>query len=112
MSKSPDVLVGHIFGSISSIESFLKDTAKEKFFASEEKQAAVVRMLEIIGEAVKGLPEDFKLANPNTPWRDIAGMRDNLIHEYFIVDLEEVWKTVTKDLPELKKQLLAMPMNR
>jgi|ERR1043166_387854 uncharacterized protein with HEPN domain len=112
MSKSAAILVGHILESISDIESFLEGVQKEQFLASKEKQAAVIRTLEVIGEAVKGLPAEFTQNHPGIPWRDIAGMRDNLIHEYFAVDLEEVWKTITKDLPELKTQLLAMPMNR
>ncbi len=108
MSKSIDILLGHIFESIEGIESYLKLVSKEQFFASEEKQDAVVRRLEIIGEAVKGIPEDFRQKHPGIPWRDIAGMRDNLIHEYFIVDLEEVWKTVTTDIVELKQKVSAI----
>lgn len=105
MSKSIDILLGHIVGSIEGIESYLDGVSKEQFLVSEEKQDAVVRRLEVIGEAVKGIPEDFRQKHPEVPWRDIAGMRDNLIHEYFVVDLEEVWKTVTTDIIELKQKI-------
>jgi uncharacterized protein with HEPN domain len=61
----------------------------------------VIRRLEIIGEAVKGIPEDIRTRHPAVPWRDIAGARDILIHEYFRVDLEMAWDMVKKDLPPL-----------
>lgn len=68
-------------------------------------QDAVVRRIEIIGEAVRNLPADFKQANPETPWLDIADMRNKLIHEYFDVDIELVWEVVKKDIPELKNHI-------
>jgi len=68
----------------------------------------VIRRLEIIGEAVKNLPADFKKKKSSIPWQNIAGMRDFLIHEYFGVDLDLVWQTVKKDLPEFKKQILKL----
>lgn len=64
---------------------------------------AIIRRLEIIGEAVKNIPDDFKDKHPDVPWKEIAGMRDILIHEYFGVNLERVWKTAKEDLPEFKK---------
>ena len=68
----------------------------------------MIRRLEIIGEAVKNLPADFKKKKSSIPWQNIAGMRDFLIHEYFGVDLDLVWQTVKKDLPEFKKQILKL----
>jgi uncharacterized protein with HEPN domain len=65
----------------------------------------VVRELEIIGEASKNLSAEFKKSLPAIPWKDVAGMRDKLIHEYFGVDLETVWQTVKEDIPLLKKVL-------
>lgn len=64
-----------------------------------------MRRLEIIGEAVKNLPQEITEANPHIPWKKIARMRDILIHEYFGVDLELTWKVTTDDIPKLKKDI-------
>lgn len=74
------------------------------------RQDALIRKLEVIGEAVKNLSESAKQRRPEIPWRQIAGMRDRLTHDYFGVDLTLVWISVEKDLPNLKatvEQLLA-----
>lgn len=71
-------------------------------------QDAVIRRIEIIGEAVKNLPSDLKQAHPETPWQDISDMRNKLIHAYFQVDLELVWEVITKDLPPFKEQVKAL----
>ena len=71
---------------------------------------AVVRALEIIGEAAKRIPQDVRDKHANVPWREMAGMRDKLTHDYFTVNLEVVWKTTVEDLPSLKsaiQQILA-----
>ena len=70
-----------------------------------EKQDAVVRRLAVIGDAVKGLPEDFRVRHPTVPWRDIAGARDIMIHEYFRVDLDLAWEMVRNDLPALAQNI-------
>ena len=66
---------------------------------------SVIRNLEIIGEAARSIPDDFKVQHPDIPWDEMIGMRNKVIHEYFGVDHEIVWKTVTDDLPTLKKML-------
>jgi uncharacterized protein with HEPN domain len=75
-------------------------------FAADEKTAyAVVRALEIIGEAAKRVPDEIRDKSPDTPWRSMAGIRDKLVHDYVSVNLEIVWKTVTDDLPTLLSQI-------
>ena len=74
---------------------------KAAFLADAKTQSAVLHQLLVIGEAVKRLSPEFRAAHPEVPWRLIAGARDKLIHFYEGVDLEEVWKMVTSDLPEL-----------
>ena len=75
-------------------------------FAADDKTVfAAIRALEVIGEACRQLPEEVRAAHPGVPWRSIAGTRDRLIHRYFGVDLEVVWKTVQDDLPPLKSVL-------
>ena len=68
-------------------------------------QDGVIRQIEIIGEATKNVSSDIRSSYPEIPWRDIAGMRDKLIHHYFGVNLDEVWLTATRDIPILKPQI-------
>jgi uncharacterized protein with HEPN domain len=103
--KEPLLYLQDILESIDRIEEYTKKPGKKVFFESSEKQDAVLRRLEIIGEAIKNVPEDIKAANPLIPWKKIAGLRDVLIHSYSGVNLERVWKIVEDDLPKLKKDL-------
>lgn len=72
------------------------------FFLNEQIQDAVMRRLEIIGEATKQLTDATKLKAPSEPWKQITGMRDKLIHAYFGVDLDVVWQTASNELPAFR----------
>jgi len=103
--KKDKAYLQHILETISDIEKFIENVPEEEFYKNKEKQYAVLRALEIIGEATKNLSKELKAKYPKIPWRDIAGMRNKLIHEYFGVKLELVWQTVEDRLPKLKKQI-------
>lgn len=105
MRKDPQVFLKHILESIEWIEKETKNLSKDKFIQKVPTQDIVIRRLEIIGEAVKNLPADFKKKYPDTPWQKIAGLRDKLIHGYFGIDLDLVWAIVKKDLSLFKKQV-------
>lgn len=84
------------------------DSGREEFDRNELVQTWVVHHLEIIGEAARVVPDDFREANPEMPWRQIVAMRDILVHHYFGIDKEAVWSVVQRDLPALQKQLTTM----
>jgi len=105
MKKDPRYFIEHILDSIKKIEGYTKGLSKEEFLRDSQVQDAVLRRLEIVGEAAKNLPSDFKERYADVSWRQIAGMRDVIIHEYFGVDLDLVWATVKKDLPALKQKI-------
>jgi len=101
--KRNKVYLQHILDSIAAIDSFVAAIKPEEFLEERLLQDGVIRELEIVGEAAKNLSEDFRNSNNHIPWKDIMGTRDRLIHEYFGVDLDTVWKTAKQDLPRLKK---------
>lgn len=105
MEKDPKIFLGHILESIEFIEEYTAGVSKAEFSETRQKVDAVVRRIEIIGEATKNLPASFRASAIHIPWKQMTGMRDNLIHEYFGIDYDEVWKTVKEDLPALKKEI-------
>jgi len=98
-------LIEHIFAATEAIEKFTKGKSKEDFIKEEMLSSAVIKKFEIIGEACSRLSEDFRTTHTNIPWKEIIGMRNILIHDYFGTDLEGVWNSIEEDLPKLKERL-------
>ena len=97
----------HIRDAIADVRSYA-EAGRDAFFGERMRQDGVIRKLEVIGEAVKGLSADTRARFPDIPWRQIAGMRDKMIHEYFGVNLELVWAVVERDLPGLERAVNAL----
>jgi len=106
--RDPKIFLEHILASINEIERNTDNLSVIEFSKSTTIQDAFVMRLEIIGEAVKNLPVSFRNKHPKIPWKKIAGLRDVLIHEYFGVDVDLVWKIANKDIPKLKKQIMRL----
>ena len=91
-----------ILEAMSNAIEFTKDMSYDEFVKDTKTVYAVIRAIEIIGEAVKNIPEDIRKKYPDIPWRSMAGMRDKVIHAYFGVKIERVWEVVKRDIPNLK----------
>ena len=94
-----------ILAAINSIEVFVEDMSFEQFRADDKTTSAVIRKFEIIGEAAKHIPEKILKQHPDIPWKEMAGMRDKLIHFYFGVDYQLVWVTIKERLPQVKPEI-------
>ena len=106
MKKNGKIFLTHILDSIKLVEEYLKGKSKLDFLNSIQLQDSVIRRIEIIGEAIKNIPNAIKNKYNQIPWKEITGMRDILIHQYFGVDLDLTWQVIVKDLPRLKSQIL------
>ena len=102
MSRDYKLFVKDILDCISKIEEFVKDISYDDFVNDDKTSSAVVRKLEVIGEATKNIPKEIRQKYKELPWSDMAGMRDKVIHFYFGVDYEVVWKVIKERLPEIK----------
>ena len=107
MFKSEDIsdYIIDIANAISEVAEFIDGMTFETFSGDKKTINAVIRSLEVIGEAAKHVPEDFRKQYPEIPWSQMAGMRDVLIHDYMGVDLRTVWKVATERLPELSQMV-------
>ena len=103
--KDDQIYIDHIKQSIDRILEYISDKKHAEFIEDFKTQDAVVRQLEIIGEATKRISKDLREKNKEVPWSDMAGMRDILIHDYIDVDFEIVWKTASEKIPQLKELL-------
>ena len=106
MSKEPMEFLRHIADECSYLISVGKDLSKDEFLDDETLKRAVVRSLEIIGEATKKIPADFKVKWNSIQWKSMAGMRDRLIHDYIGVNYSIVWDVFKNKIPELNSQIL------
>jgi len=95
----------HIFEAVQHIADFLDGVSKEDFMVNYEKQSAVVRQLEIIGEAAGKLTRDFTKEHSEVDWPKVVGMRHKIIHDYFDIDVDIVWTTAIEDVPSLKRKI-------
>lgn len=105
MKRDIGLFIEDISGGIKNIGDFTRGLNKEKFSKDTLRQSAVIRQLEIIGEAVKNIPSSFREKHPKIPWKDMVGLRDILSHAYFGVNMDRVWNIVKKDLPTLKREI-------
>jgi len=102
MKREAGDYIEDIINAMEKSTNFIKDLSYKKFIQDDKTVFAVVRALEIIGEAVKSIPNNLRKKYPEIPWKDMAGMRDKVIHEYLGVKLSLVWKTVKEEMPPLK----------
>ena len=105
MSEIDNVRVRHILDAAREAVNFAEGRSRADLDTDRKLNLSLVRLLEIIGEAARGLSQEFRQEHPDLPWKSMVGIRDRLIHGYFDINLDVVWQTVTEDLPPLIAQL-------
>lgn len=105
MKRDISIYLKDILGNIDKARRFTDGMSLSDFLHDEKTSYAVIRCIEIMGEAAKNIPEPVRLRYGNVPWKDMAGMRDKIAHFYFGVNLEKVWLVLTEDLPTLEKSI-------
>ena len=99
--RRDDILLVDMLLAAREAVDFARGTSEESFEHDRLRQLAVIKAIEIIGEAASKMSDDFRTQHPELPWREIIGMRHRLVHDYFEIDLPRVWKTVREDIPSL-----------
>ncbi|MDP2215785.1 MAG: DUF86 domain-containing protein [Methanolobus sp.] len=102
--KATDYLQDILYA-IKKVDDFTSDLTYDQFVEDEKTQFAVIRAIEVIGEAAKNIPDPVKNKHLSIPWRNITGMRDKLIHAYFGVDMEILWKAATIEVPGIEPKI-------
>lgn len=105
MKREYTLFIKDILEAMERIEEFVGEMSFEELLADDKTQSAVVRKLEVIGEATKNIPQHIRKRYPQIPWSSMARMRDRLSHGYWVVDCEIVWKVVKEELPNLKPKI-------
>jgi uncharacterized protein with HEPN domain len=106
MKRNVELYIKDIIKYMERAEKYVEGLSHEQFLKDPKTCDAVIRCIEVLGEATKNIPENIRNKYSSLPWRDMAGMRDKIIHSYFIVDFEEVWLTVKEDIPKLKPLII------
>ena len=106
--RNPKLYLDDMLNAITKIGDYIENLTYEEFIQNDMAMDAVLRNLEVFGEAAKGIPEDIKEKYPDIPWRRITGLRNIVIHEYFGVDLENIWKIITENIPEVKPPIMKL----
>lgn len=108
MKKDNKIYLRHIADAASLVSEYIAGMGKEKFFETSLVRDAVIRQIEIIGEATTHLDDDFRKVHSDIPWSAMVGMRNMLIHQYFGVDQDIVWETAFEIIPKIREQILAI----
>ena len=106
MKRSTELYIKDILEYMGRAEVHMSRLSFEEFLHDNKTCDAVIRCIEVIGEATKNIPDDIRNKYPSIPWRDMAGMRDKIIHGYFVVDFETVWLVVKEEIPRLKAMIM------
>lgn len=106
MSRNVELFIKDILEYMERAEEYVKGYSFKSFLADKKTCDSVLRCMEVIGEATKGVPETLRNNYPAVPWRDMAGMRDKVIHGYYVVDFGMVWLVVKEDIPKIKPMIV------